>query len=480
MTTVVPPVPVQATTRFPVRHEIDGDFTITELLNLGDAATSPRLPGPQPHIAEAALRARVWQPRDDSGISAVMAASARGCPGSSSPACTDAVAAVDLELMHAFETASLWTPPVAASTRALTASTAHAWLALAGHWMAVTSSMGDLRFLNTACKLIGAVWAHHRSAAAGGANSKPGWREPDLAHRLTAVGRQLGALSSTLARRLDSRLVLGTGPPSSPAQLPQCVPGRQHSGAPVELAVLAGAGSASPARFLADASSAHLPVAGLCWYRGASATKGRAVESSYDSAWYPPEDPAAGTAVSLPSPRQLPQATAATWEAVADALREFNASLVILLGMPIVPARILHVPPLGFLNAHNGALPHYRGMDAVAWALLNNDPVICTLHMARPTVDAGEILAAAPIPFPPAQTLRDRVKTAQLELLLAAAAFTAQTGRLPDATPQPPTPGRRFYRLHPHLKRVLDASPYATPSIPRLPEGEAHGLTTAP
>jgi methionyl-tRNA formyltransferase len=148
--------------------------------------------------------------------------------------------------------------------------------------------------------------------------------------------------------------------------------------------------------------------------------------------------------------------------------------------MPIVPARILRIPPLGFLNAHNGALPHYRGMDAVAWALLNNDPVICTLHMARPTVDAGEILATAPIPFPPAQTLRDRVKAAQLELLLAAAAFTVLTGRLPDATPQPPTSGHRFYRLHPHLKRILDASPYATPSITRLPEGEAHGLTTAP
>ncbi len=479
MTPMVPPVPGQATARFPVRHEIDGDFTLTELLNLGDAATSPRLSGPRPQVAEAALRARLWQPSANSDMTAVMSASTEGCAGGSSPASDLAVAAVDLELMHAFETAPLWTPPVAASTRALTPAAACAWLALAGHWMAVTSSTGDLRFLNTACKLIGAVRAHHRSATVGGAGSTPEWRGPDLAHRLATVGRQLGALTSTLARRLDSRLVLGTGPPSSPAQPPLYVPGRPR-GATVELVVLAGAGSASPARFLAAASSAHLPVAGLCWYRGASAAIGRAVGSSYDSAWYPPENPAASTAASPPPPWQIPQATADTWEAVTDALRKFNARLVILLGMPIVPAHILLIPPLGFLNAHNGALPHYRGMDAVAWALLNNDPVICTLHMARPAVDAGEILAAAPVPFPPAQTLRDRVKATQLELLLAAAAITAQTGRLPDATPQPPTPGRRFYRLHPHLKRVLDASPYATPSIPRLPEGAAHGLATAP
>jgi folate-dependent phosphoribosylglycinamide formyltransferase PurN len=477
---MVPPVTAQATARFPARHEIDGDFTLTELLNLGDAPTSPSLSGPQPQVAEAAIRARLWQPSADSDMTAVMAASTGRGAGDSSPASNRAVAGVDLELMQAFETAPLWRPPVAASTRALTPATACAWLALARHWLAVTSSTGDLRFLNTACKLIGAVRAHHRNAAMRSASSRPGWREADLADRLATVGRQLAALTSTLSRQLDSRLVLGAGPPSSPAQLPPHFPVHRSRGAAVELAVLAGAGSASPARFLAAASSARLPIAGLCWYTGASAAIGGAVESSYDSAWYPPENRTAGTAHSLPPPRQLPQTTADTWEAVADALRKFNASLVILLGMPIVPGRILRIPPLGFLNAHNGALPHYRGMDAVAWTLLNNDPVICTLHMARPAVDAGEILAAAPVPFPPAQTLHDRVKATQLELLLAAAAFTVQTGRLPDATPQPPTPGRRFYRLHPHLKRVLDASPYATPSIPRLPEGEAHGLTTPP
>jgi Formyl transferase len=472
------PGTAQATARFPVRHETDGDFTLAELAHPGDAVTALPAPAPQPKVAEAALRARLWQPRTGLDIAAVMAASTRRRADESPPASDRAVPAADVELMHAFETAPLWIPPVAASTRALSPPAAHAWLSLAGHWMAVTNSTGELRFLNTACKLLGAVWAHHRSATAGDAGSQTGWRESGLAQRLATAGRQLEALTSILTRRLDSRLLPGTGP-SSPARRPPCPAGRR-SGATAELAVLAGAGSASPARFLAAASSAHLPVAGLCWYKRADTAGGSAAESSYDSAWYPPANPAADTAEPLPSSRQLPQTIALTWEAVADALRMFNADLVILLGMPVVPARILDLAPLGFLNAHNGALPHYRGMDAVAWALLNNDPLICTLHMARPAVDAGEILATAPIPFPPAETLRSRVKTAQLDLLLAAAAFAAQTGRLPDATPQPPTPGRRFYRLHPHLKRVLDASPYATPSVPRPPEREAHGLSTAP
>jgi folate-dependent phosphoribosylglycinamide formyltransferase PurN len=481
VTALTPPVATEARARFPVRRDIDGDFTLGELLGAGGVVTSAPPRGPQPHVAEAALRARLWQPSAGPPTAAVIAASARGRASHSSAISSRAVPAVDLELINAFETAPLWEPPVAASTRALTPLAAQAWLALAAHWMAVTSNTGDLRFLNAACKLLGAVWTHHRSAATGDANSSPGWRQPELSDRLGAAGRQLAVLTSGLARRLDSRLVLGTGPSSYTAQLPPPGPGCRYRGAGVELAVLAAAGSASTARFLAVAMPAGLPVAGLCWYRqaGAGAT-GRPVESSYDSAWYPPEQPAAGTAIPLPPPRQLPQVTAETWQQVAESLRKFGASLVILLGMPIVPAHILEVPPLGVLNAHNGALPHYRGMDAVAWALLNNDPVICTLHMARPAVDTGEILAAAPVPFPPAQTLRGRVKATQLELLLAAAAFAARTGRLPDATPQPPSPGRRFYRLHPHLKRVLDASPYATPSIPRLPEGKAHGFATGP
>jgi hypothetical protein len=103
--TVVPPVPVQATARFPVRHEIDGDFTLAELLNLADTATSPPFPGSQPHVAETALRAQLWRPSAKPDPTAVMAASTRSSAADSSTASNRSVTAVDLELMHAFETA---------------------------------------------------------------------------------------------------------------------------------------------------------------------------------------------------------------------------------------------------------------------------------------------------------------------------------------------------------------------------------------
>jgi hypothetical protein len=70
------------------------------------------------------------------------------------------------------------------------------------------------------------------------------------------------------------------------------------------------------------------------------------------------------------------------------------------------------------------------------------------------------------VPVAPVGTLAARVKTTQLRLLLAGAAHVASAGVLPDLTPQP-AGGTQFYRLHPHLKRLLDASPYARDDHPQ-------------
>jgi hypothetical protein len=70
----------------------------------------------------------------------------------------------DVAALHAFEVSPLFKPPVAAATNTLTPLTAAAWLALAHHWLDRSATSGDLRFLNAACKLVGAVWINYRTA----------------------------------------------------------------------------------------------------------------------------------------------------------------------------------------------------------------------------------------------------------------------------------------------------------------------------
>jgi Formyl transferase len=430
--------------RYPVRARTDGDFSLVEMLGrVGVAGPSVRGPAvPLAGVAEAAARVRLWQLAD---LDADAAASVT-VPGQVARALVAGgrVRDVDVALLHCFEASALFRPMVAERTSALTRIGGRPWLTLAAHWLGVSAATGDLRFFNAACKLLGAVWIQHCDTIA----------PVGAVGQIAMVARMLESASADLTSRLANRLlplghdrrqIIEVARPGPRAAL-----GRRTTVA------VAGAGSGSPARFAAIVAEADIALAELCWYgRPAS---GRA--SGYASAWYPPDGKADAAAVAEAPSLRLPQTWTNTWGGVADVLRRREADLVVLLGMPIVPVDVLKLARVGVINAHNGALPTYRGMDAVAWAVLNNDPVTCTLHLAVPGVDTGPVLATVAVPLCPTGTLKTRVKTTQLRLLASAAAHVAAWGTLPDATAQPTTLARQFYRLHPHLKRMMDASPY--------------------
>jgi folate-dependent phosphoribosylglycinamide formyltransferase PurN len=433
--------------RYPVQHAVDGDFTLAEIISAVGRPTHPAPHGPHPGLARAVRRAQLWRLGgiDADACAAVLAAAAEPPRGPYGDASDD-----DVAVLHAFEVSPRWRPPVALASRDLTPAAAEAWLALARHWIGVSATTADLRFFNAACKLLGTVWGHAQPAAGGQPDAGRQQWAP-LAHPLATVAHLAGAATDALTAHLSGRLAVPAPAPLLPE--PDLVePPTSSCHPPPSVVVLAGAGSASALRFLAAATGAAVPITAVCWY-GDRCDLRQAAGSAYATAWYPPERVAPTTTPRRP-PAHLPQLATPTWDAVATALQNHGADLVVLLGMPIAPATILDLARLGAINAHNGALPHYRGMDAVGWAAINNDPVVCTLHLARAAVDQGEILAATPVPYTPTGTLHARVKTAQLRLLLAATRFVTTTGRLPSATPQ--HTGRQFYRLHPHLKRVLD------------------------
>jgi hypothetical protein len=423
----------------PVQVDIDGDFALHDLLALPDGGPARRITAMQ------ATQAALWRP--DAATRAEPAASSQSDASTVSDTPCDA----DAALLHRIETAGLFRPPVSERVAALTPELGADWLALAAHWIDLSRSCCDLRFLNTACKLTGAVWSRlHRADDI--------WRGQGLAGQLGAVGRLLGEATDRLRSRLADRVLLA-GPPRSGVEVlcPAGLAGKRLAdNGQARIAVLAGAGSRSAARLVTAATVAGLPIEAVCWY--APPRSEPVVSSNYSSAWYPPASPDPSHPSGVPN--GVPAITARSWDEVTAAIRTVNADLVLLLGMPVVPAPVLNVAKLGVLNAHNGALPSHRGMDAVGWALLHNQPIVCSLHLACPAVDTGEIIAAHPVPAAPACTLAARVKTTQLRLLLAGAAHVAATGTLPDLTPQP-SAGTQFYRLHPHLKRLLDASPYA-------------------
>jgi methionyl-tRNA formyltransferase len=66
-----------------------------------------------------------------------------------------------------------------------------------------------------------------------------------------------------------------------------------------------------------------------------------------------------------------------------------------------IPAALLRLAPLGWLNVHPSLLPAYRGPAPIFWALRNGEPTIgVTVHFMDQGFDTGEIAAQAPLVLP--------------------------------------------------------------------------------
>lgn len=74
-----------------------------------------------------------------------------------------------------------------------------------------------------------------------------------------------------------------------------------------------------------------------------------------------------------------------------------NCDLYLVCGAGILSAEC--VSNKRILNAHPGAIPAVRGLDALKWALLDNQPLGNTLHYIDAEVDAGEVIAILETPL---------------------------------------------------------------------------------
>jgi methionyl-tRNA formyltransferase len=70
-----------------------------------------------------------------------------------------------------------------------------------------------------------------------------------------------------------------------------------------------------------------------------------------------------------------------------EKLRELSPDVIVIIAYgQIIPARLLPIPRLGWINLHASLLPKYRGAAPIAWAIANGETVTGNTTMR---IDAG-------------------------------------------------------------------------------------------
>jgi methionyl-tRNA formyltransferase len=88
--------------------------------------------------------------------------------------------------------------------------------------------------------------------------------------------------------------------------------------------------------------------------------------------------------------------------ATAAALADLQPDLACVACFPRrIPAALLQLPPLGWLNIHPSLLPAYRGPAPLFWIFRNGESTAgVTIHFMDQELDAGDIVAQAALALP--------------------------------------------------------------------------------
>lgn len=108
-------------------------------------------------------------------------------------------------------------------------------------------------------------------------------------------------------------------------------------------------------------------------------------------------------------------------QTVVDALAALraDAGLSVLFGYKLA-REVFGMFPKGCFNLHPALLPHGRGADPNAWAIIDREPAGATLHWIDAGIDTGDIVAQRRVAVEPTdtgETLHRRLEQACIDLL---------------------------------------------------------------
>jgi methionyl-tRNA formyltransferase len=133
-------------------------------------------------------------------------------------------------------------------------------------------------------------------------------------------------------------------------------------------------------------------------------------------------------------------------------LHEANPDVTVIIAYgQIIPARLLGIPKLGWINAHASLLPKYRGAAPIQWAIANGETMTGVTTMRIDAgMDTGETLLRREISIAP----NERAPELAIRLADLAAPLIAETLRgLRDGAVHPAPQNHTQASMAPLLKK---------------------------
>jgi len=142
-------------------------------------------------------------------------------------------------------------------------------------------------------------------------------------------------------------------------------------------------------------------------------------------------------------------------QAMLSALRP---DLILLGGSRILKRATLECARLAVLNAHPGLLPAYRGVDVIAWALHNGDPVGVSVHVVDGGIDTGAVIMTQELQVARGESipiLKARAEALAAVMMSQVVRQIFTTGRI-DATSVTGPRGPLYRQMPKDIRAALD------------------------
>lgn len=138
---------------------------------------------------------------------------------------------------------------------------------------------------------------------------------------------------------------------------------------------------------------------------------------------------------------------------VIEELCRQGPTVFVLYAGGVIPDALLQVPGAEFVNAHMGAMPRYRGMNVIEWAVLEGAVPKVSVMLMTAAIDGGDVIFEREIPLGGERTLADLRRTGFVHCYRAMAEGVFHYARgLSPAVPQPKG-ARYYYRMHSVLRQ---------------------------